>query len=81
LESTGFRCQTVALAAAALNPGLFSEIVIRNGVQSLKHLLDEPIEYQAAPDLFCLDFYKRFDLDSLAAMAAPTKVTRIEQGK
>jgi dienelactone hydrolase len=81
LESTGFRCQTVALATAALNPGLFSEIVIRNGVQSLKHLLDEPIEYQAAPDLFGLDFYKRFDLDSLAAMAAPTKVTRIEQGK
>jgi dienelactone hydrolase len=81
LESTGLRSQTVALAAAALNPGMFTEIVIRSGAQSLKQLLDEPIEYQAAPDLFCLDLYKLFDLESLAAMAAPTKVTRIEQGK
>ncbi len=81
LESTGLRSQTVALAAAALKPGIFFEIVIRSGAQSLKQLLDEPIEYQAAPDLFCLDLYQQFDLESLAAMAAPTKVTRIEQGK
>ena len=81
LESTGLRSQTVALTAAALKPGIFSEIVIRSGAQSLKQLLDEPIEYQAAPDMFCLDLFQRFDLESLAAMAAPTKVTRIEQGK
>jgi hypothetical protein len=29
--------------------------VIRNGALSLKQLPDEKIEYQAAPDLFCLD--------------------------
>ena len=81
LESTGRRSQTVALAAAALNPGMFLEIVIRKGAPSLKQLLDEKIEYQAAPDLFCLDLYRRFDLESLAMMAAPTKVIRADQGK
>jgi len=28
-----------------------------------------------APELFCLDLYKQFDLDRLTALAAPAKVT------
>jgi hypothetical protein len=27
-----------------------------------------------APELFCLDLYKEFDVPSLAALAAPTRV-------
>ncbi len=74
LEATGIRSQVTALAAAALEPGLFSELVVRDGMRSLGHLLDAPVEYQTAPDLFCLDLYKRFDLDRLAGLAAPAKV-------
>jgi len=74
LESTGIRSQVTALAAAALEPGLFSEIVIRDGMRSLTHLLDAPVEYQSAPELFCLDLYQRFDLDRLATLAAPAQV-------
>src|SRR5438034_1496196 len=33
-----------------------------------------PISFQNAPELFCLDLYKEFDMDRLAAMAAPAKV-------
>ena len=32
------------------------------------------VEYGAAPDLFCLDLYKEFDLDRLAALAAPARI-------
>lgn len=74
LEITGMRSQVVALIASAIEPELFSEVVIRHGIKSLVYLLDAPIEYRKAPTLFCLDLYKEFDLDRLAALAAPTKV-------
>ena len=40
LESTGMRNQLVALIAGALRPGLFSEVVIRDGIRSLNTLLE-----------------------------------------
>jgi len=68
IDATGIRSQVAALVAAALEPSLFSEVVVHKGMDSLRHLFDAPVEYQAAPDLFCLDLYKEFDLDRLAAM-------------
>jgi hypothetical protein len=74
LESSGRRNQVVALVAAAIDPSLFSEIVIRQGMTSLRQLLDQPVKFQEAPDLFCLDLYKFTDVDRLAALAAPVLV-------
>jgi len=71
LETRGIRSQLVALVAAAVEPGLFSEVVVRDGMRTLGHALDEPLEYLDAPELFCLDLYKDFDLDVLAALGAP----------
>ena len=42
---------------------------------SLRFVLDAPLNFQESPDLFCLDLYKDFDLDRLAAMAAPATLT------
>lgn len=75
LESTGMRSQMAALAAAALKPGLFSELLVADAVPSLRRLLDGPVEYQQAPDLFCLDLLRSFDVPALAKMSAPTKIT------
>jgi hypothetical protein len=76
LETTGFRSQVIGLVAAALKPGLFRELIVHDGRDSLRYLLDAPVEYQAAPDLFCLDLYKEFDLDRLAQLSAPTTIRR-----
>ena len=65
----------IATVAAALEPDLFSEVVVHEGMPSLNFLLEAPVTFENAPDLFCLDLYKEFDLDRLAAMAAPAKVT------
>jgi dienelactone hydrolase len=78
LETTGFRSQVIGLAAAALKPGLFHELIVHEGHESLRYLLDAPVEYQTAPDLFCLDLYKEFDLDRLAQLSAPTTVRNSE---
>jgi dienelactone hydrolase len=74
LESTGIRSQVVSLVTAALEPHLFSEVVGYDGMQSLGYLLQKPVPYQAAPDLFCLDLYKEFDIDQLEVLAAPSHV-------
>jgi len=74
LESSGMRSQVVSLIASALEPRLFSEVAVQGGMRSLSFLLDKPVSYPDAPDLFCLDLYKDFDLDRLILLAEPTKV-------
>ena len=75
LESTGIRNQVVALVAAALEPELFSNLLVHVGMRSLAYLLEKPVEFHEAAELFCLDFYKEFDLDRLEALGDPAKVT------
>ncbi len=75
VETTGIRNQVVALVANALEPSLFTELVVRQGMPSLRYLVDKPVKYQDAADLFCLDLYKVTDLDRLAALGAPARVT------
>jgi hypothetical protein len=74
LETSGIRTQIISLVAADLQPYLFSQVVNDGGMRSLGYLLDKPIRYEAAPDLFCLDLYKEFDIDDLEALASPTPV-------
>jgi dienelactone hydrolase len=74
LECTGMRSQVAGLVAAALEPGLFSEVRIDEGLSSLGFLLQGPVTFDQAPELFCLDLYKDFDLDRLAVLAAPARV-------
>lgn len=74
LAASGIRNEVISLTAAALEPELFSEVVVSHGISSLSYLLDNPVEYQAAPGLFCLDLYKEFDIDRLTEIADGVKV-------
>jgi len=65
----------IALTAAAIEPQTLSQVISSDAMRSLRYLIDTPIPFRAAPELFCLDLYKDFDLDSLAVMAIPTNVT------
>ncbi len=76
LESTGIRSQVTALVAGALQPDVFSNILTREGMRSFQHLLEKPVPYQDAPDLFCLDLYKEFDIEHFVALAAPSKIVQ-----
>lgn len=76
LETTGIRTQSVALVACDLDPNLFAQLVTQGGMQSLSFLLEKPVIYDDAPDLFCLDLYREADLAGLATLAEPTKVTQ-----
>lgn len=74
LESSGIRSQAVALVAAALEPRLFSELVVRDGIRSFSYVLEKPVTFEQAPELFCLDLYKDFDIDRLEALVGPAAV-------
>jgi len=75
LETTGIRSEVIGLVAAGIEPTLFSELVSRQAMASLGFLLDTPVIFRAAPDLFCLDLYKDFDIDLFIALAAPATVS------
>ncbi len=74
VETDGIRNQVIALTAAAIAPEDFSVVVNRNGMKSLSYLIDTPVPLRSAPELFCLDLYRYFDIDTLASLAAPGKV-------
>jgi dienelactone hydrolase len=69
IDATGMRSQLAALVAGALAPKLFSEIAVHDGLRSLAELIERPVKFQDAPDMFCRDLYKYFDLDTIAPLA------------
>jgi dienelactone hydrolase len=68
LETTGVRSQVSALVAGALEPRTFSSIKTNGGLKSLRQLIDDAVRFQTAPELFCLDLFKEFDIDTLTAL-------------
>ena len=79
LETDGMRSQVVAIAAAALEPELFSNIESRNAIKSLSSLLSIPVPIRSAPELFCLDLYKDFDIDLMQQLATPVEIRTITE--
>jgi hypothetical protein len=77
VETEGIRNQVIALTAAAIAPENFSAVVNRNGMKSLSYLIDTPVPFRSAPELFCLDLYRYFDIETLAALAAPGKIVAL----
>jgi dephospho-CoA kinase len=69
------RSQVAGLVAAALEPDLFAKVIVHEGISSLGFLLEKPVAFHEAPELFCLDLYKKFDVDRLALIAAPAEVS------
>ena len=78
VETDGIRTSMIAAVAAAVEPGTFSTLDSRHAMKSLGYVLDTPVAYRAAPDLFCLDLYKYFDIDSIAAIAESTKIKDLD---
>jgi hypothetical protein len=78
VETDGIRTGLIATMAAAIEPAAFSSVTTHHAMSSLNYLLDTPVPYRSAPDLFCLDLYKYFDVESIKAMATPTKITNVD---
>ena len=73
----GIRNEVIAVTAAAMEPTAFGRIESRQSIGTLDYLLKNSIPFRSAPELFCLDLYRDFDLDRLSLMAVPTEVKRV----
>lgn len=73
----GIRNQVIAVTSAALEPTAFTRIENRQWMGSLDYLLKNSVPFRSAPELFCLDLFKDFDIAPLSFMAVPTEVKRI----
>jgi len=51
--------------------------VSRNAITTLSYLIDKPVPFRSAPELYCLDLYRYFDIDTLEALAAPGKISTV----
>lgn len=80
IETDGIRSGVIGAVAAAIEPTAFSVVDSEHAIKSLNYLLQTPVPLRSAPDLFCLDLYKYFDLDSIAAIADPTKIEDVASG-
>jgi dienelactone hydrolase len=76
VQTVGIRSQVVAQVAAALSPDLFAAIVSDDAIDSLGSLMEGPLLFRSAPELFCLDLYKYFDIDLFTSMAEPVRIER-----
>ena len=63
IETDGIRSSVIAAIAAAIDPHAIDSIQSRHSIKSLAYLLDTPVSFRSAADLFCFDLYKDFDMD------------------
>jgi dienelactone hydrolase len=77
IVTDGIRSQTVAFIAALIEPEAFANVTNRNAMRSFLYLLDKPVPLRSAPELFCLDLYKDFDIDSISALAPLVSITQL----
>jgi dienelactone hydrolase len=78
VETDGIRNQVIALTAAAIAPEEFSDVISTNAMKTLAYLIDTPVPFRSAPELFCLDLYQYFDIDTLAALASPVRISTVK---
>jgi dienelactone hydrolase len=76
VETNGIRDQVIALIAASIEPNMFSDVTNRNAMKSLAYILDKPVPLRSAPELFCLDLYRDFDIDTFTELSSPAMVYR-----
>lgn len=70
-----------ALLAAALEPGLFAELVAEPLLDSLKRLVDWPVDYEQAAPLFCFGLLTRFDIPDLVRLCGRVAVRDPGRGR
>jgi hypothetical protein len=78
LVAAGPRCSTIALVAAALEPDAVGAAELRGAMGSLKELLEQSRSVEEMPEMFCFGLLESFDVQQIAALAAPRPVRFVE---
>ncbi|MEM3659201.1 MAG: acetylxylan esterase [Thermoproteota archaeon] len=80
LNAIGALASFSSLCAAALEPKLLSHLSLNGLYDSLKRLIQLPVEYEDAPPLFCFGLLKELDIKELLLMTENLPVTCLYHG-
>jgi len=80
LEAHGPIVSFASLCATALNPGGVAHLQLEGLYDSLKRLIQLPVEYANAVPLFCFGLLREFDVPQLLAMAEGVQIERPGHG-
>ncbi len=76
LVAKGKRAALVALCAAAIsNEGTVAEVVLEGSLGSLKEVIEDKTSYTDAPQLFTFGLLQNFDINRIAMLVAPAKLS------
>ncbi len=71
LYSVGWNSSIVALMVGALFNDRIESITLKDHLPSLKLLIENHIDYDVKPALFCFGLLKEFDVDEIKALCSP----------
>jgi len=74
LYSKGWTAGVVSIAAAGLNHKRIDHVVATDALASLKRLIEDHLDYEQYPTLFCFGLLEQFDVDELIALCPAQKV-------
>ncbi len=75
LAGVGRTAAVIAAVTAALEPEGVEQLLLVGLPASLKLLIEERVEYDDAPELFCFGLLERFDVRELLGMSAARRMT------
>ena len=79
LYSKGWTAGVVSIVAAGLNHERIDHVVASDALPSLKRLIEDHLDYEQYPTLFCFGLLEQFDVDELIALCPGQKVMLIER--
>lgn len=74
LHSSGWNSSVIALSVCALHNDKVKSVLMSDHLARLKNLIDDHIDYENYPALFCFGLLEKFDIQELIALCSPANV-------
>ncbi|MEK7400586.1 MAG: hypothetical protein AAB116_26885 [Candidatus Poribacteria bacterium] len=74
LYGVGWNSSIIALMVGALFNDKIESVTVKEHLASLKLLIENHVDYETQPALFCFGLLKQFDVDEIIALCSPIKV-------
>ena len=74
IHAIGKRTGLIALATAAVHPGLVARLELTGGFSSLKQIIEQNMAVNQAPELFCFGLLEVTDIPEMKSLAAPCEI-------
>lgn len=75
----GWSTSVLAITACGLHSDKVKDVFIKDYPESLKKLIEDHVDYEQRPALFCFGLLEQFDIAELEALCKPVKIFRKQE--